>query len=71
VSDFRSELEELINSQSMENGSNTPDFILASFLLSCLHAFDASVKQRDEWYGNGARGGFFTDDLGCVWDMRK
>lgn len=48
---FVKELEELINRHSMESESNTPDFILASFLKNCLVAFNDSVKQRDSWYG--------------------
>jgi len=47
--DFRKELENLINLHSLENGSDTPDFILAEYLVSCLKAFDAAVRRRDEW----------------------
>jgi len=47
---FRQDLEELINKHSMENGSNTPDFILADYLTSCLRTFDRILKQRDQWY---------------------
>jgi hypothetical protein len=48
---FRDELETLINRHSVENGSNTPDFMLAGFLNSCLDAFDHTVRERDKWYG--------------------
>ena len=48
---FELRLEELINENSMENGSDTPDFILAAYLSKCLENFDATVKQREEWYG--------------------
>jgi hypothetical protein len=48
---FRYELEKLINQYSIENGSNTPDFMLAGFLNSCLDAFDHAVRERDKWYG--------------------
>lgn len=48
---FRKELEQLINKHSMENGSNTPDFILADFLVLCLAAFDAGVQVRETCYG--------------------
>lgn len=41
---FRNELESLINRHSMENGSNTPDFLLAGYLQSCLDAFDHAVR---------------------------
>lgn len=48
---FHEELESLINRHSMENGSDTPDFILARYMATCLEAFDAATKRRDEWYG--------------------
>lgn len=48
---FRDALEHTINSYSMENGSDTPDFILAAYLNHCLVAFDATVIARDAWYG--------------------
>lgn len=47
--DFRKELEILINKYSMENGSNTPDFILADYLTACLSAFDKALKERERW----------------------
>jgi hypothetical protein len=40
-----------INRYSAENGSNTPDFILAEYLVDCLAAFDRAVTKRAEWYG--------------------
>lgn len=48
---FRQDLEELINKYGMENGSNTPDFMLADYLMACLRAFDKVMKRRDQWYG--------------------
>ena len=39
-----------INRHSGENVSNTPDFILAEFLTTCLGALDIAVKERDRWY---------------------
>ncbi len=48
---FELRLEILINQYSMENGSDTPDFILAEYLSNCLKNFDATLKQREEWYG--------------------
>jgi len=47
---FRKELEKLINSLSIENGSNTPDFILAEYLSDSLDAFDKAVVERTAWY---------------------
>ena len=50
MEDFRKELEDLINRNSMENGSQTPDYILAEFLKSCLVAFDTATIFRDKHY---------------------
>lgn len=49
--DFRTNLTALLNSYSMENGSNTPDFILAEYLLYSLAAFDTAMNAREKWYG--------------------
>ena len=49
--DFIRELALLINKYSMENDSNTPDFILAEHLYDCLMNFNFRVKRRDKWYG--------------------
>lgn len=66
VEDFRSELQSLINRNSKENGSNTPDFILAEFLNSCLAAFDAGVNARQKWYGISSVPGGVTDPNGAA-----
>jgi len=47
---FREALADVINTYNMENGSNTPDFILATYLNHCLTGFDATVAARDKWY---------------------
>ena len=52
---FKDELEALINRYSQENGSNTPDFILAEYLTDCLAAFDKTVKRREIWYGRDTK----------------
>ena len=38
-----------------ENESNTPDFILAQYLESCLTAFNTATQQRENWYGRDPR----------------
>ena len=48
---FEKELRKLINRYSLENGSNTPDIILAHYLLNCLKVFDVAIKKRENWYG--------------------
>ena len=45
---FRKELGTLINSYNMEDGSNTPDCVLADFLEDVLIAFDKAVVSREE-----------------------
>ena len=49
--EFRKDLEKLLNSLSRENGSDTPDFILAEYLMDCLTAFDKATNARECWYG--------------------
>lgn len=50
MTEFQKELEALINRHSMENKSNTPDWILAQYLVGCLAIFATIVQQRDIWY---------------------
>ena len=50
VMKFREELEQLLNKHSKENESNTPDFLLAGYLVRSLMNFDTAVYRRDQWY---------------------
>lgn len=50
-SEFKKELEHLINRASQESKSDTPDFILAKYLVDCLDVYNKAVKRRDKWYG--------------------
>jgi hypothetical protein len=47
------ELKALLNKNNRENMSNTPDFILATYMISCLEAFETANKARENWYGYG------------------
>ena len=47
---FESELGKLINSYCIENASDTPDFILAGYMLDCLDAFNTACNKRTRWY---------------------
>ena len=49
--EFEKELRGLINKHCLENTSNSPDYILAEFVLDSLDAFDTATKRRDEHYG--------------------
>ena len=51
MSDLRKEIERTINRNSAENGSDTPDWILAEYLCHCLQAFDQATIHREQWYG--------------------
>ena len=48
---FELDLAKLINSYSREEESNTPDFLLASYMRQCLDAFNNITRARDDWYG--------------------
>ena len=52
MSNFEKDLGSLINSYSLENGSNTPDFILAEFMVKCFAAFEQASNARVKWYQN-------------------
>jgi hypothetical protein len=47
---FKVELTDLINRYSLENGSNTPDFVLAEHLCECLETFNRTAVKRYQWY---------------------
>jgi hypothetical protein len=49
---FRKALETLVNVYSKENGSDTPDFVLAEYLADSLRTFDKATLKREKWYGN-------------------
>jgi hypothetical protein len=51
-SELRKDIENVINCHSAENGSDTPDFILAEYLMGCLETFDKAVNARGKFYGH-------------------
>ena len=58
---FKAELEALINMHSRENASNTPDRLLAQYILWSLEAFENIVNAREMWYGRSAPPGWAPD----------
>ena len=50
-SELEKRLSNLLNSESRENDSNTPDFLLAEFMMNCLDAFELANNRREVWYG--------------------
>ena len=47
---FQEELTALINKYSLERYSDTPDFILAEFMATCLHVLNRTISEREYWY---------------------
>lgn len=52
---FEKELAALINKYSVENASNTPDWILAQYVVACLLAWATATQQRETWYDRDPR----------------
>lgn len=53
--EFKRELKSLINRYNRESISNTPDFILAEYLMVCLDNFETMVNVRTVWYGESSK----------------
>jgi hypothetical protein len=58
---FQQELEILINKHSIENESNTPDFLLAGYLIKCLQTWNEACRVREEYYKEKE---FYNPNLG-------
>ena len=56
VPPVREKLPSRSNYESMENGSGTPDFILAQYLEGCLKNFDETLAAREKWDGRDTEG---------------
>jgi len=48
---LQTEIARILNLASRENATGTPDFILSTYLVSCLAAFEVAVQHRAEWRG--------------------
>lgn len=51
VGTLAQQLARVLNRNSMENASNTPDFLLAEYMERCLAAAEILISRRDGWYG--------------------
>lgn len=49
------EFARIINTYSIENDSDTPDFIIAEYLFDCLMAANILIGGRSAWYNQGAK----------------
>ena len=43
------DLRDLLNRHSVEGESNTPDFILADYMLGCLQIYENTLRRRTAW----------------------
>lgn len=50
VQRYTDELTIPLNRHSLENGSDTPDFILTG-KMNCLESYNAAITAREAWYG--------------------
>jgi len=48
--EFKKDLEGLINKHSLENFSDTPDFILAEYLVECLKSYAHTHNRCNGWH---------------------
>jgi hypothetical protein len=47
---FRQELEKLINKHGIDNLLNTPDYILANYVIDSLMVYGNATEKRDSWH---------------------
>lgn len=51
-SEFQNELAALINKHSLENRTDTPDFILARYVVEALEALERHHHAKKSWYSD-------------------
>lgn len=49
--ELREDLAHVLNIHSIDTVTNTPDFILAEYLVNALGSFGSAVNNRDVWHG--------------------
>ena len=45
------EFADVVNRHSLENETDTPDFVLGEYLFSCLENWNKLFRKRRKWYG--------------------
>ncbi|MEO0325777.1 MAG: hypothetical protein AAF447_22690 [Myxococcota bacterium] len=72
--DLERDLATVLNRHSRENASNTPDFVLARYLVLCLEAFELSVLRRERLREAPAPGGVVVSErkrsVDMTWEER-
>ena len=71
---FIGELTELVKKHSLRDGSDTPDHIIADYLVTCLDMFNEFIIKREEHYGrylppNGEKLPIVNDEPGSVGEL--
>lgn len=69
ISSLADDISAALNRHSAENESNTPDFVLAKFLLGCLQAWDNGTRERERWYGRSPNDGPFGAAPPSAWQL--
>ena len=67
---FKKELEVLINQNGLDNECNTPDYILAEYLTSCLETYRDTIRSRDTWFDKTGYEQGKTDALKVIEDIK-
>ena len=49
--DLAKKIRFVLNCASREGCTDTPDFILAEYMLSALECFETACRDREKWYG--------------------
>lgn len=52
---FRKDIEKTINIHCIDNMCETPDFILADYVLTMLTTLSHTVADREKWFGREPR----------------
>lgn len=60
--DFERELAALLNKYSMDNATNTPDFILARHIIRDLDTYRETKQENDSWHNSNMKAAN-NDDL--------
>jgi hypothetical protein len=55
LGEFQKELQTLINSYSIDNYCQTPDFLLSSYLVENLRGIRRLVVSREQWHGRSVQ----------------
>ena len=54
--DLAKKIRFVLNCASREGCTDTPDFILAEYMLSALECFETACRDREKWYGRQVDG---------------